>query len=143
MKAMDGFLFYNSSPTAGASQSHKHLQVIPVSSLPNKKIPIQEKVLETIKRSQGLPRSQPSLNEEDDKKKDKTFILSEYQSFKHIFHTCQASQLSHLQTEEHLKSLARTYHSSYLECLQVLNNADGKLPYNFMVTKDWMMMVLR
>jgi ATP adenylyltransferase len=44
MKAMDGFLFYNSSPIAGASQSHKHLQVIPVSSLPNKRIPIQEKV---------------------------------------------------------------------------------------------------
>jgi ATP adenylyltransferase/5',5'''-P-1,P-4-tetraphosphate phosphorylase II len=51
MKAMDGFLFYNSSPVAGASQSHKHMQVIPVGSLPNKKIPINDKVMEIIKKS--------------------------------------------------------------------------------------------
>jgi ATP adenylyltransferase len=51
--------------------------------------------------------------------------------------------MSQLQTDDQLKALAQSYHSGYLECLQVLNNADGKLPYNFMVTKDWMMMVLR
>lgn len=51
MKALDGFLFYNSDPISGASQSHKHMQVIPISSLPYKKIPINEKVIETIKRS--------------------------------------------------------------------------------------------
>jgi ATP adenylyltransferase len=57
MKALDGFLFYNSDPVAGASESHKHLQVIPVSSLPNKRIPINEKVVDTIKRSQAPARA--------------------------------------------------------------------------------------
>jgi sulfate adenylyltransferase (ADP) / ATP adenylyltransferase len=51
--------------------------------------------------------------------------------------------MSHLQTEAQLKELANNYHLGYKRCLEVLNNADGKLPYNFMVTKDWMMMVLR
>ena len=40
MKAVDGFIYYNSGDIAGASQSHKHLQVLPMSSLPNNKIPI-------------------------------------------------------------------------------------------------------
>jgi sulfate adenylyltransferase (ADP) / ATP adenylyltransferase len=58
MKALDGFLFYNSDAVAGASERHKHLQVIPVSSLPNKRIPINEKVVDTIKRSQAPARAQ-------------------------------------------------------------------------------------
>jgi sulfate adenylyltransferase (ADP) / ATP adenylyltransferase len=67
MKALDGFVFYNSNPTAGASQEHKHLQVIPVSSLPGKKIPINDKVMDAIKRTQhqNVPnhRMNQSLNE--------------------------------------------------------------------------------
>ncbi len=51
MKALDGFIFYNSGPISGASQSHKHLQVVPVSSLPNRKIPINDRILDAIKRS--------------------------------------------------------------------------------------------
>ncbi len=51
MKTLNGFFFYNSHPQSGASQSHKHMQVVPISSLPKKKIPINEKVMETIKRS--------------------------------------------------------------------------------------------
>ena len=51
--------------------------------------------------------------------------------------------MNHLSTDSQMKDLAHSYHYGYLECLKVLNNADGKLPYNFMVTKDWMMMVLR
>ena len=51
MKALDGFIFYNSGPLAGASQSHKHIQVVPMSSLTNKKIPINDRVMDAMKRS--------------------------------------------------------------------------------------------
>ena len=50
MITLDGFLYYNSSPISGASQPHKHLQVIPISSLPNRRIPINERVMDAIKR---------------------------------------------------------------------------------------------
>jgi sulfate adenylyltransferase (ADP) / ATP adenylyltransferase len=51
MKALDGFVFYNSNSISGASQQHKHMQVVPVTSLPGGKIPINQKVMETIKRT--------------------------------------------------------------------------------------------
>ena len=50
MKALDGFVFYNSCKEAGASQPHKHLQVIPVQSLPYSRIPINDKVMDIIKQ---------------------------------------------------------------------------------------------
>ena len=42
MKSLNGFAYYNSGIAAGASQNHKHIQVIPYSALPNRKIPIQD-----------------------------------------------------------------------------------------------------
>lgn len=50
MKTLEGFAFYNSGSRAGASQGHKHIQVLPFKSLPNKKIPINQRVMEEIKR---------------------------------------------------------------------------------------------
>ena len=47
----NGLIFYNSSPVAGASQHHKHIQVLPISSLPGKKIPINERVMEALNRA--------------------------------------------------------------------------------------------
>ena len=48
----DSFMYYNSGPTAGASQDHKHMQVIPIQSLPNKKIPIHDRVIDALTRAQ-------------------------------------------------------------------------------------------
>ncbi len=53
MKALDeSFILFNSGAAAGASQNHKHLQVLPVKSLPNSKIPIHERVMDAYVRSQ-------------------------------------------------------------------------------------------
>ena len=50
MRALDGVVYYNAGQASGASQDHKHLQCIPITSLPYKKIPINERVMEAMKR---------------------------------------------------------------------------------------------
>lgn len=87
MKALNGFIFYNSGPISGASQVHKHTQIIPFSSLTNKRIPINQRVLEEIKRSQFSENKQNQIDQDDLEvsMNERLFILSEYQSFKHTF----------------------------------------------------------
>ena len=52
MKTLDeAFLYYNAGEIAGASQEHKHMQVIPVASLSNGKIPIQDRVMDALQRA--------------------------------------------------------------------------------------------
>ena len=53
LKTLDeAFMYYNSGPTAGASQNHKHMHVIPVKSLTNNKIPIHDRVMDALQRAQ-------------------------------------------------------------------------------------------
>ena len=53
MKTLDeAFMYYNAGEIAGASQEHKHMQVIPVSSLQNGKIPIHDRVMDALQRAQ-------------------------------------------------------------------------------------------
>ena len=41
LKSLDqAFFYFNSCEVAGASLNHKHMQILPVSSLPNGRIPI-------------------------------------------------------------------------------------------------------
>jgi sulfate adenylyltransferase (ADP) / ATP adenylyltransferase len=42
---IDGVAFYNAGRIAGASQRHKHLQLIPLSAFPNSQLPIERLVL--------------------------------------------------------------------------------------------------
>ena len=52
LKTLDeAFMYYNSGEVAGASQDHKHMQVIPVQSLPNSKIPIHDRVMDALQRA--------------------------------------------------------------------------------------------
>ena len=52
LKVLDeAFMFFNCGALAGASQSHKHMQFIQLKWLPNKKIPINERVMEALQRS--------------------------------------------------------------------------------------------
>ena len=53
MRAMDeSFAFYNAGETAGASQPHKHIQVIPLDSIPGKQIPIDARVRDAMARGE-------------------------------------------------------------------------------------------
>ena len=53
LKTLDeAFLCYDSGPVAGATQNHKHMHVLPVSSLTNNKIPIHDRVMDALQRAQ-------------------------------------------------------------------------------------------
>ena len=95
-------MFFNSGPIAGASQNHKHMQVVPVKSLPNSKIPIQERVMDAFQRSQVSETQGEAIVEnlvEDSlsqanydnlglrkrTRQSQMFILPEYQQIQHIF----------------------------------------------------------
>ena len=53
LKTLDeAFLCYESSPVAGATQNHKHMHVMAVSSLTNNKIPIHDRVIDALQRAQ-------------------------------------------------------------------------------------------
>jgi ATP adenylyltransferase len=56
---IDGLGFYNSAPAAGASQRHKHLQLIPLSALPGSRAPI-EPLLRSV-RMAGATGTVPGL----------------------------------------------------------------------------------
>jgi ATP adenylyltransferase len=57
---IDGLGFYNAGQAAGASQRHKHLQLVPLSAFPHSKVPI-EPLLQSVKMNgntgtvSGLP----------------------------------------------------------------------------------------
>eukprot|EP00347_Sterkiella_histriomuscorum_P014537 403360498 len=145
MKTLDGFVFYNSGQKSGASQNHKHIQVIPTKSLPNKKIPINQRVMEEIKRQTSI--SSRHLNEEDHDSPrsihENLFILSEYQAFRHTFCRLDPLYYKNMTTEESWKISSQYYLDAYKACLRKLDNQQGDLPYNFIMTPDWMFMVIR
>ncbi|CDW83302.1 atp adenylyltransferase [Stylonychia lemnae] len=145
MKALEGIVFYNSGIKAGASQSHKHLQVLPIKSLPNKKIPIHQRVLEEIKRHKSNAKRQ---DKNDDSQlfqsfDENLFILSEYQQMRHTFCWLETSYFQNIISDKDLKKSAQYYRDAYQACLKKIGNADGQLPYNFVVTPEWMFMVIR
>jgi ATP adenylyltransferase len=124
MTELNGFAFYNGGKTAGASQRHKHLQLVPLPLAPlGPPIPIQP-LLASAKGSKspsnlsGLP-------------------------FRHAF---TGLDLNPIKTPtEAAKILVGHYH----DLLQAVNlpskspdhKKDG--PYNLLVTQEWMLLVPR
>ena len=52
MKTMKkSFMFFNSGEKAGASQQHKHFQVMDLEHVPNEELPIEKVVMETMIRA--------------------------------------------------------------------------------------------
>ena len=70
---MDAFMFFNSGFNAGASIMHKHMQVIPYSSMnsPGGLVPTEEAALNYL---------------QNNKVESDTFTLPQFRKFKHIFH---------------------------------------------------------
>lgn len=125
MTEIDGLGFYNSGAIAGASQPHKHLQIVPVPiagegpAIPME--PLMETVgaLDTIKDIPGLP-------------------------FAHAFSRQEAFRSNPPATVEAL-------HQRYLGMLSLLGLTAGApggrdrapKPYNLLVTREWMLLVPR
>jgi ATP adenylyltransferase/5',5'''-P-1,P-4-tetraphosphate phosphorylase II len=45
MKAIDGFIYFNSGVNSGASVPHKHMQVIPYKSIKENCLPVEEEAI--------------------------------------------------------------------------------------------------
>ncbi|TKS61689.1 MAG: hypothetical protein EWM72_00437 [Nitrospira sp.] len=116
---IDGVAFYNAGPAAGASQRHKHLQVIPLSALPEPRLPI-EPLVRSVKMA-GATGTVPGL------------------PFLHAYAPMDPAWL------DPRKDGA----SSLLACYRSLLRAVGlsveatAAPYNLLVTRQWLLLVPR
>jgi len=127
MREFESLAFYNAGITAGASQMHKHLQLVPM-RLTNSRIDVPMEALFKTSNGQGARiRNLPDL------------------PFEHAF-----SWISETIFDDPKRSGEITY-DLYVDLLEVLglrgNRIDGELrqpsPYNLIMTRRWMMLVPR
>lgn len=122
---IDGLGFYNAGPAAGASQRHKHLQLIPLSALPKSQLPI-EPLLRFVKTS-GVTGTVPGL------------------PFLHAYAPMNPAWLD--PQKDGASSLLACYHSLLRSVgLSVEATAGGSTPaapYNLLVTRQWLLLVPR
>jgi len=125
MGEFEGLAFYNSGKTAGASQRHKHLQIVPVPMVPDgEKIPI-DRAIATATFDNAIG------------------VTSEF-PFRHAIAKLDVNWVN-----SPVDSAAEIL-ESYLKLLQALGieGSDGvsgkqSSSYNFLVTREWMLVVPR
>lgn len=124
MTELNGFAFYNGGKTAGASQRHKHLQLLPLPLAPlGPPVPIQP-VFSLAKQS-GSFCCMPNL------------------PFRHAFTRLDPKPTQ--APKEAAKILLERYHN-LLQAVNLLpRTPDHKQtgPYNLLMTRDWMLLVPR
>lgn len=119
LQQMDGLGFYNGGREAGASQKHKHLQVVPFPLVPDgSRLPIDGAMAEVEYRD-GIGRSP-------------------------VFPFSHA--IAAISTDDDATALTQTYYR-LLEAIDLLDGTPKSLqqtaPYNFLATREWMMVVPR
>ncbi len=124
MQEIDGLAFYNGGKIAGASQRHKHLQLVPLPFIPNTKIiPIQPVVNEVVfNNSLGKIPSFP---------------------FEHAIAQIEITDLDSPLTAG--KAMLDCYYS-LLETVGLSVNIESLLQpvaYNLLATRNWMLLVPR
>jgi sulfate adenylyltransferase (ADP) / ATP adenylyltransferase len=122
---IDGLAFYNAGPAAGASQHHKHLQLIPLSVLPESRLPI-EPLLRAVKMA-GSTGTLPGL------------------PFLHAYARMNPDWLvpeknGSLDLLACFRSLLRAVGSSDEA---TPGSSAGSAPYNLLVTRQWLLLVPR
>lgn len=119
LKQIDGLAFYNGGKMAGASVRHKHLQLVPLSLVENQKnIPI-----ETI------------IN---DSSKDKISAFN-------FIHGWQKLDFNWENSPEKLGKKALKIYQKLLKKVDIYEKKNHKQsgPYNFLMTKNWMLIIPR
>lgn len=116
---IDGLGFYNAGPAAGASQRHKHLQLIPLSALPEPRLPI-EPLLRSLQMT-GATGTAPGL------------------PFLHAYAPMEPAWLN--QPSDGASSLRSSYHSLLRSVGLSVEATSG--PYNLLVTRRWLLLVPR
>lgn len=122
---IDGLAFYNAGQAAGASQRHKHLQLVPLSAFPHSKVPI-EPLLQSVKMK-GNTGTVPGL------------------PFPHAYARMDPAWFD--QTIDGSSSLLDCYRSLQQAVglpVEAGGNSFSTLPaYNLLATREWLLLVPR
>lgn len=120
MQEVDGLAFYNGGKIAGASQPHKHLQLIPMPMEPFAELPFSE-ALDQLKP--GHPNRSPEL------------------SFRHAGMQLPEGMFD---DTEHAAEVLFTLYNQLREELEITDDGiQTTAPYNLLITRKWMLMVPR
>lgn len=118
LREFDGLAFYNSGVDAGASQPHKHFQQVP---LPlggvSEQLAIQPLVCQATQKG----------------------AIDSIEDFPWVHSIAGIPQIGSMPVEIAADETSRVYE----EMLAFVGNTALRDPYNLLVTKDWIMMVLR
>lgn len=124
LQEIDGLAFFNGGKIAGASQRHKHLQLIPLPFVPNVvHLPVEQAIANTtFHNSLGKIGSFP---------------------FSHAIASLNLSP-QHSATEA-VHTMLQCYHALLERVGWEIDSASQKQPgaYNFLATRDWMLIVPR
>ena len=116
---IDGLGFYNAGPAAGASQRHKHLQLIPLAALPEPWLPISP-LLRSVQMT-GATGTVPGF------------------PFLHAYAPVDPSWL------DRRKDGASSLLSCYRSLLRAVGLSDetASTPYNLLATRQWLLLMPR
>jgi ATP adenylyltransferase len=119
MAEFDGIGFYNGGTEAGASQPHKHLQIVPL-PLGDTDAPVPiEPLLSAETRRRDLP-------------------------FRHAFARFEADELTHADAAKRALSRYRTLlEAAGVGTVEIDHATCHATPYNLLVTRRWMLVVPR
>ena len=130
-KSLDAIMFFNCGYNAGASIPHKHLQVIPYSSLYNNMVPVEQAAKAYI---------------EDYKVETKFFKLPQFNGIHHVFVRLPPEIIgSEVESMKSLEDTALIVENLYWDCMENLGNSDydPSKSYNVILMRHFMLVVLR
>ncbi len=123
LRSIDGLGFYNAGAEAGASQRHKHLQLIPFPLMPNGgRLPIAT-VIQQVEFIDDIG-TVPSFE-----------FQHAIASLPPFFDLCQL-------TDAEVGTVLETHYHQLLHWLQLTSTAEPPI-YNLLITREWMMVIPR
>ncbi|PRX36907.1 ATP adenylyltransferase [Paraburkholderia sp. BL18I3N2] len=125
MAEFDGIGFYNAGAAAGASQAHKHLQIVPVPlGVSETPVPIEPILATTL--LDGLAQNVPGL------------------PFRHAFARLEPGAAISVDAAQSLLSCYRALlEAAGVQPVEVDGELHQSAPYNLLVTRRWMLLVPR
>ena len=129
MKGLKGLCFYNGGPVSGASQPHRHIQVMPISKDFPQAIVSQ---IDLEMKESAVDSSQIDF---------KTHNLSFFRRYRHCIVELPAYDPD--ASSKSMEEFTQVYHQRYLFLLDSLHNSDLKYSYNLLWTEKWMFMMIR
>jgi len=115
MTALKGLMFYNSNPDAGASQSHKHIQIVPCNEFPSRLLLDEiDNYGRNLKGANTLP----------------------------WYNFCHCIYIFDRKLNEE-REPSRILNNAYWKCAEKINNLALNAGFNLIATNNWLLMVKR